>query len=269
MRLGLLPNVLRDKNLSYTKEVIDFLREQNPAPHVFLLKEFEGLIEGVNFDTLSSLCQNCDFAVILGGDGTILDKISCLAKFNTPFLGINLGSVGYLTSTEKSTGKKALTKLLAGNCKTEKRIMLETSLQGTTHTALNDIYIKSFKLTDIALFINGEYTGNYNADGVIISTPTGSTAYNLSAGGPVVDPCLDVIIITFICPHKLNVRPLVVSGDACIHLEVKNKEGVSIFVDGRGFTLTQKIIIKKSVYYAEIVRTSEQNFYDVLRRKLN
>jgi len=279
-RIGVLPNIDKDINLEYTKSIVLWLQEKGYKP--FVMKKFSNTLDGCEyFDTMHDLCRESDFIVVLGGDGTILDKASIAAKFDTPLLGINLGTLGYLTDVEKSEGKKALEKVFRNEYTIERRIMLELDLDNGTdnekHIALNDIYVirgDMSKMITTNIKINGQYIDTYRADGVIVSSPSGSTAYNLSAGGPVVKPDLDIMLITPICPHKIYSRPSVVSGNdvVTIQLDEMSSDDAVISVDGKNIGNLNKgdtINISKSKYCTSIMRTNNLGFYDILRNKFS
>ena len=180
-----------------------------------------------------------------------------------------MGYLGYLTGCDKNNAFAAIDNLLKKNFFIEKRLMLQMG----KNLALNDICIgKNFdaRLTEFDLFINNNMVESYRADGIIISTPTGSTAYNLSAGGPIVKPNLPVLILTPICPHSLYSRPLIISCKDKIKILIKNKSnGVKIIFDGQEiFSCKKEIYIKQAKVYAYIIKFKQENFYNVMRMKL-
>lgn len=279
-KIGVLPNTDKDVNLEYTKDIVSWLLDKGHNPLV--MQRFSETLECCDYyESMHNLCKESDFVVVLGGDGTILDKAPIAALFDTPLIGINLGTLGYLTDVEKSEGKNALEKVFKGEYAIERRMMLELTLNNSKddskHIALNDICIVRGAMSRMILTninINGQYIDNYKADGVIISSPSGSTAYNFSAGGPIVKPDLDVMLITPICPHKIYSRAAVVSGNdtVSIQLDDTSNEDVIISVDGKnigGFKRNDVINISKSKYYTSIIRTNNLGFYDVLRNKFS
>ncbi|MCL1936714.1 MAG: NAD(+)/NADH kinase [Defluviitaleaceae bacterium] len=265
--IGIFPNTTRDINLEYTRNLISWLIINKCNIYV---TECNQDLENVVFTTIDIICKKCDFVIFLGGDGTILQKAPICAKFNIPLIGINLGSVGYLTDVDKEDGTLAIGKVLQKNYRIEKRMLIETKVKGETKTALNDICITKkdqTKLITLTIKVNGEYIDTYRGDGIIVSTPTGSTAYNLAAGGPIVKPDICAIIVTPICPYKIYSRPLVLSGDDIVTISSNDYFCTSVSVDGYMDNLTEEITIKKSINKASIIRTHKQNFYDVLRKK--
>jgi len=203
-KVGIISNFDKDAGLKVTKTIADFL-EQKGADLLMLENMAKPLNMGRYAVSEKELYNESDFLVVLGGDGTILGAGRKAAIYDTPLLGINLGTLGYLTDVEKSGAKTSLEKVLKGDYKIEKRMILEGFISSKGKSgilALNDVCIfrGSFsKIVKLNLFINNEYLYTYRADGVIISTPTGSTAYNLSAGGPILKPDVQMVVITPIC----------------------------------------------------------------------
>ena len=220
--------------------------------------------------------DGADFALVLGGDGTMLSAAKSAALRGIPIMGINLGKLGYLTTAERSGAAAALEAVAAGRFRLDRRIMLEAALPGgKTLCALNDVCLsKNTALRPCAfeLRVNGELIGEYAADGLIVATPTGSTAYNLSAGGPVMKPDAEMIALTPVCPHNLRARPLVISSGDAAAIKNTNPGNAGIIVSSDGaeaFLLPPggEIEIKKSPLSVGIIRTREIGFYDILREK--
>lgn len=221
-----------------------------------------------------------DLLVVLGGDGTLLSAARLMKGRNVPILGVNLGGLGFLTAV----GMKELTPLmpaiLSGDFSVEKRMMLSTSiLRGGSvvgeYTVLNDAVINKgamARIIQIKAEVNGEFLTTFRADGLVLSTPTGSTAYSMSAGGPIITPSLDCIIVTPICPHTLTNRPLVVTEDAVIRVTVSMSDGdVYLTLDGQiGRPLRKGDIIevKHAGEHVHLVRPSSRSYYRLLREKL-
>ena len=231
-----------------------------------------------NIPSEKSFDTTATFAVSIGGDGTFLSTARFYAKYSTPVLGINLGHLGFLAQIGHKNLKQGLEYLINGNFVIQNRIMLDANTGTQKLSALNDIVIKGCEIsrtTRIYLSINGQDICDYLADGIIISTPTGSTAYNLSAGGTIISPVIDAIAITPICPHNLSVRPLIISGEEKIQIKTENNSGyVCITADGQdNFKLKNGdyINVEKSTQCAKLVmlKAAENNFYSILREKLN
>ncbi|MCL2610292.1 MAG: NAD(+)/NADH kinase [Defluviitaleaceae bacterium] len=249
-KIGIIANETRDINYEYRDYILSSLPEIN-----FLLP-------GQN---LEQFIKNCDICIVLGGDGTILNYARLCARYETYIHGINLGSVGYLTDVSKENGIEAIKNLLAGNFIKEDRMMLKCE----DHIALNDICIVKgsyAKMISLELSINGEYVDSYKADGIIISTPTGSTAYNLGAGGPILEPLLDNIIITPIAPYRLLNRPIVLSANSEIKVKAANSE---LVVDGVNVFCAEEYTVKKSAHSVGILRTQKTNFYNIMKEKFS
>ena len=222
-----------------------------------------------------------DLFIALGGDGTLLSLVREARPTNAPFIGINAGMLGFLTEIKLKDMKSALTKVLKGDYEIDERISLETEVEGLNGRvkslySLNDTVISALKgrLITLDVHVNDEYLNSYRADGIIISTPTGSTAYSLSAGGPIVSPKLNGIIITPICPHMLSNRPIIVPDDSVLKIFVKVKGGneVKVTADGQMECLVAKdspIIIRKTAAPVKLVVPSKNSFYEILRQKLN
>ena len=209
-----------------------------------------------------------DFTLVVGGDGTLLKAARFYASSQIPVLGINLGRLGFLSQAGVNEVKKTVKSVLNQNYSVEERLMLTS---GDYH-ALNDFVIKGCATSRTSKFyleINDKFVCDYIADGLIISTPTGSTAYGLSAGGPVLYPTLDAIVIVPICPHTLNARPLVVP--SCEMITVKTSDRLlSVAIDGFDTTnCVDKISISVSENKAKLAFINDESFYSVLRNKLH
>ena len=226
-------------------------------------------IEAQIFD-IDNLKTGSDFAFVIGGDGTILKAARFFAKHSTPIFGINLGRLGFLSQSPKENLAKSVLKILDGKFHVEERIMLQSG----ENIALNDFVIKGNTLgrtARLSLKINGKPVCDYLADGLIISTPTGSTAYGLSAGGPVLSPNLGAFVVVPICPHTLTARPLVIPDNELISISVNDCEnGFVVSTDGQSFYECKcDIEIGKSDYKAKLALLEDADFYYVLRDKLH
>ncbi len=226
--------------------------------------------------TTDNFLPDVTFAIVLGGDGTILKTARFYSKYGVPILGINLGRLGFLSQAKATQVEDAIDYVLKGTFKVEDRIML-TALDGKMN-ALNDIVIKGdgFSRTSrLYVHINDNIVCDYLADGIIISTPTGSTAYTLSAGGPILFPTLDAMVIVPICPHTMNARPIVIPSCEVIKVtSSQNKPLLKISADGQNtfdLGLNESIEIKKSEFCAKLLLLNLQknSFYSVLKEKLH
>jgi NAD+ kinase len=226
------------------------------------------------------LAESTDLILVLGGDGTMIATARMIGDHEVPVLGVNFGRLGYLAEFRIDELYPALESILSGNYRLEKRVMLHVDLVGAessipTNRVLNDVVINKSALAriiEIDVYLNQQFVNSFRADGLIISTPTGSTAYNLSAGGPVVFPSMNAIVITPICPFTLSNRPIVVPDDAVIELLLKTeKEEVSLTLDGQvGFPLKvgDRVVIRKSRTTFNLVQPSNRNYFELLRDKL-
>ena len=226
---------------------------------------------GISASTLNidELKDGFDFVFVIGGDGTILKTARFYAKFQTPVFGINLGRLGFLSQSSKEDLEKSVDKILEGEFIVEERIMLQSG----NYTALNDFVLKCSSMGRTSKFIlkiNGKPVCDYLADGIIISTPTGSTAYGLSAGGPVLTPSLEAFVIVPICPHTLTARPLVISDNEKITVCVDEAKEHYLYADGQENILFNKEInIEKSTLKVKLALLENSDFYSVLSDKLH
>jgi len=227
-----------------------------------------------------NLAAAVDLVLVLGGDGTMIATARMIGDEEVPVLGVNYGSLGYLTEFRIEELYDALEMILADNYRLDKRVTLAVELQRgadvvTRNRVLNDVVINKSALAriiEIEAYLNKQFVSSFRADGLIVSTPTGSTAYNLSAGGPIIFPSMNAVVITPICPFTLSNRPLVVPDDAVIELLMKtDQEDVSLTLDGQvGFPLRvdDRVVIRKSRTTFNLIQPSNRNYFDVLRDKL-
>jgi NAD+ kinase len=221
-----------------------------------------------------------DFVVVLGGDGTLLSTARCVARAGIPILGINLGSLGFLTEVKEEEIEQALVNVDAGYCALSLRTMLHCQVQRdgkcvATYDALNEVVMNQSavaRITDFEVRVNGAFVANYKADGVIISTPTGSTAYSLAAGGPILSPDVPGFVITPVASHALTNRPLVVQDTAIIEARILvTREQAFLTVDGQqGTPLAENDLVRcqKSQFPVKLFKLAGRSFFDVLRTKL-
>jgi len=227
-----------------------------------------------------TLCEKIDILIVLGGDGTLLSAARALGGNRVPILAVNLGGLGFLTSVTLDELYPLLEHVLAGKHRTSERMMLDAEILRNGQTAerqcaLNDAVGNKgalARMLDFDVSVNGDAVGRYRADGIIVATPTGSTAYSLAAGGPIVDPDLDAFIITPICPHMLTNRPLVIPGTAKVELDFAAADDpVYLTLDGQiGFELKAKdrVVISKSSNRVALIRPPSKTYFEVLRSKL-
>lgn len=222
---------------------------------------------------IDSLQTDITLAIVVGGDGTLLRAARFYARYSVPVFGVNLGRLGFLAQSSLSDIKNSIQKIVDGEVICEDRLML--SANPGRLTALNDIVIKSESFSRTArlfVVVNGNKVCDYLADGLIISTPTGSTAYNISAGGPILVPRLNAFIIVPICPHSLNARPLVIpANEKIIIASTDNTKRLKMSADGQNtytVAIDSNIVIKRHKNRAKLMLLNDRSFYSVLREKL-
>ncbi len=235
---------------------------------------------GVPSVAREELAAQVDLMIVLGGDGTLLSAARALGTHKVPILAVNLGGLGFLTSVTLDELYPLLEQVVAGKHLTSERMMLDAEVLRSGHAAepqcaLNDAVVNKAALArmlDFDVHVDGNHVGRYRADGLVVATPTGSTAYSLAAGGPIIDPDLDAFVITPICPHMLTNRPLVIPDTARIDLDfTAAEEPVFITLDGQiGFQLKPKdhVTITKSKNRVSLVRPPTKTYFQVLRSKL-
>ncbi len=277
-KVMIVPNIAKDNNLNCLREVVELIGNR---AEIYLDAIYSSYgIENVIFKDKETAYKAVDMILVLGGDGTLLATASLAAAYDVCVLGVNLGRLGFLAEVERSEMKDCIDKLFSGQFVIEKRMMLSAcveKLNGETiqFDALNDIVITkgiNATLMDFDMCICNEFVDDYKSDGIIISTPTGSTAYSLSAGGPILSPHLEAILVTPICPHKLYSRAMVVSGDDYISIKTKADEifSATILADGQkkaDIKEGDKLTVKKSDKVTKLIRF-DKGFYSILRHKL-
>jgi len=236
------------------------------------------LIQDYSFLDDLKLVESSDIIISLGGDGTLLSTASKTIQSRKPIVGINFGKLGFLTEIQKETLHEAFKEIKAGEYSIEERIVLDGKSDQLDHCdifAINDIVIEKGgwpKMMEIRLFANDELVSGFSADGLIIATPTGSTGYSMSAGGPIVNPRADVIVISPICPHSLTMRPIVLPADMVIRVEVlSHPVKFSINCDGQRVNELSSpftIEIVKGKNPLRLIRTKDTSYFKVLRNKL-
>jgi len=238
-----------------------------------------GMTGGVDMNLVA---RDADLMLVLGGDGTLIGVARLLEGRKVPVLGVNLGSLGFLTEFTVAEMYPALERALAGDYKYEDRIMLAADLsfdgkKAASYTALNDVLIhrgETSQLITVRVEVNGELLNLYTADGLIISTPTGSTAYNLSANGPIVYPSLNAIIITPVCPQTLSIRPIVIPDSGTIGISIAPRakgNTAEAVVDGQvafGINTRSRVAIRRSGDVTRIIQSPYTSYYKLLRGKL-
>lgn len=274
MNIGVYVNELKDKNFVYTDRLIKIM--QKKKIDFALFNNYKGTAINVCLLDLKSLVAFGDLVIVLGGDGTILQVIKECAKQNTPVVGINLGHLGFLADIEKNQLEQLFGLLENNAYHIEERSLVEAYYGGKEFLALNDIVIskgENTRLINIETHVGDMLLDNYFCDGLIVSTPTGSTAYSMSVGGPILAPDIAGLIINPISSHSLHSRPVVIADGSRVGLIcTKLNIDCQLVVDGElvaKIKNNDKILIKKSKYKALLIRLDGNNFYSVLLKKLN
>jgi len=263
------------KALNATKVLIGYLESHSIDYFVIPSREWEmdsKIKEKIPF---------CDLSITFGGDGTLLSAARIFSKYGTPIIGINLGGLGFITEFGMSEVQECIECFLNGNTFYEERMMIDVDVYRSNEhifqtTGLNDLVINIgaiSRLIQLGVSTGNRFIGNYRADGIIVSTPTGSTAYSLSAGGPILEPSMAALVITPICPHSLGTRPIVVSSDEVIKIEIlsKNRQIIGT-IDGQvviNLKYMDEVIVKKSKINTKLVSSRKRSFYYIMREKLN
>lgn len=280
LKIGIIPNMEKDKDLILTGNITKWLIEKKAE--VMLNKNISTLLAKPELGfTNEEIFGAADMIIVLGGDGTLLNIARQSASYEVPLFGINLGHLGFLTEVEAEDMYPALEKVISGEYEIEKRMMLEAtvekdSIQLEKSIALNDVGITKgpfSRIISLGIYINDNFVDLYSADGIVISSPTGSTAYSLSAGGPIVSPDVKVLIITPICPHTLHSRSIVVSNEDVVKIEVcENNTEVMLTLDGQqGYKVKSGdiVTVRQSQYYTNLVKLRGRSFFQVLRQKMS
>lgn len=279
-----LTNQPKDEDLKITRYICEYMRQRGKQCDYMVFAPNKEQVDSGNRNPLN-LPRSVDCILVLGGDGTLIQAAMDTLYLDIPLIGINLGNLGFLAEVERSNISSALDRLIQGEWKQEERMMLSGILRKTDaepekYHALNDIVLTregSLRIVTYDIFVNGQFLNSYHADGLIVSTPTGSTGYNMSAGGPIVEPKAKLILVTPICPHTLNTRSIVLSAEDEIEVKIavgKNKDvqKVEVNFDGRSRETLQtgdSIIINQSKLVTKLIRLSEESFLEVLHKKIS
>lgn len=278
-----IPNILKSESYQLTCDIVEWL--SNHHYEVFVTEDVGNLygLESYNTDKKEAL-RKAECAIVLGGDGTILSVARETASYNLPILGVNLGRLGFLAEVDPQDILKTLEEVGAGKHFTESRMMLQTKIieDGKVINlglALNDIVATRgaiSRMVGYSVYVNDELVNTFYADGIIVSTPTGSTAYNLSAGGPILGPCNEMIVITPICPHSLTARSIVISSQDMVRINFGHNlksidKDLQVTIDGQHavpITNETEIFIEKATEYTRLIKLNSIDFYTLLRKKL-
>ena len=284
--IGLIGHLYNERAIYSIKRLIRFLKQRNKnfvleAETAALITDTELRDAAHQIMDIDALGQVCDLVIVVGGDGSLLRGARALAKYDVPLLGVNRGRLGFLTDIIPEDIENKVEEVLAGNFNSEKRFLLdmEVKRQGqviATADALNDVVLHPGQFIHMLQFeisVDGVFVTSQRSDGVIVSTPTGSTAYSLSGGGPILHPTLDAIVIVPMNPHTLSSRPIVVAGDSAISIMVgeHNRAEPMVTCDGHSHVDVQtgdEICIRKKPHLLKLLHPLDYNFYERCRSKL-
>ena len=274
--------IAKPRNLNTGEEVLRPLKTwlEDKGLEVFWDRDTAALIQESSSFLKSDIPSQAEMIIVLGGDGTLISVARLIEGRNIPILGVNRGGLGFLTEVTMEELYPLLERVLAGEMMIDERILLNTHIhrQGeriTQYTAVNDIVVNKgalARIIELEVYIDRQYVITFRADGLIISTPTGSTAYSLAAGGPIVHPAMGALILTPICPHTLTHRPIVLPDDVKIEV-ILNVDNVDVHatLDGQvGFALKYRDVVevRKSHHKVQLIRSPSRSYYQILRTKL-
>jgi NAD+ kinase len=284
MRIGIHSRDFQGKSKPFIEKTLDELK--NRKAEIWLSSKFvkqvkAPLLDKFKFKTfeIGDSLKSLDFFLSLGGDGTMLESVTYIGKAGVPLLGINTGRLGFLATTSRDDIDTALENLFTGNFKEDSRTLIRlnssTKLFGALNFALNDFTIMkkdTSSMITVHVHVDGELLNSYWSDGIIVSTPTGSTGYSLSCGGPLVYPKSESFIITAVSPHNLGTRPIVISDKSEITFEIEGRsKKYLVSLDSRFETVdeTVRLKIKKESFNVKLVQLPGQHYFNTLRQKLN
>lgn len=279
-KIGIITNEDKDRDFTYTRLLAESIKRHGGSPLMTDVLS-EASSSGVPCGSEQDLIDSCDYLVCLGGDGTFLKAARKVYRSRIPIMGINLGNLGYLAEVDRDNIENAVKHLMEGKYEIEKRMMLEAviSRKGKdtiTDVALNDVVITRgavSRILHVKAYINDVFVDTFPGDGLIIASPTGSTAYSLSAGGPIADPDTEVMIMTPICPHILYSRSFITKSDSVVKAVVADgfDHHAMVSLDGReGYEITNgdHVSVRKSGYSINLIKIGKVNFFDILRTKI-
>ena len=277
-RIGIIGHLERPQVGEATEKIIRW-SEKNGI-QVKICSDLASLLNRDDIESENNdIGHDCDIVISLGGDGSMLSSARAVGNQPIPILGINLGSLGFLTEVTQDQIIESLDRVRDNKYKIEERMILEASLSsenGDTFFALNDVVIdhgESTNLIGLDLFADDELVSSYNVDGIIISTPTGSTAYSLSVGGPIISPAMEAIAVSPISPHTLTLRPIIFPANSVLMIKAEFTKGkLRVSIDGKivgALKHPQKISIKRAAHKMKLIKFGDKSFYSILRKKLH
>lgn len=275
-RVALFGRKINDQDLSYVQSLIKDIEQNNQRLLIYsafyqTLKDKITFSKPIKeFNTNNDLRLECDILLSLGGDGTLLDCLPLVLDTDVAILGVNIGHLGFLTSVSRPEVSNLMSEIEKGNFDIEQHSLLNIN----NDYALNEVTLRcamAGHLLDISVYIDDEFLATYTADGIIIATPTGSTAYNMSAGGPIISPKSQCLCLTPICPHNLTTRPLVVADSSVIKLKVTEFDShVLLSIDSLSYEcqVPFECTIRKAKNLVKLIRMNNQSFFSAIREKL-
>lgn len=277
--IGIVAKKGRPEVLELIRNILPWFNQKNIE--VILENDLNISGEKVQFVERENIPTHADLLMVVGGDGTLLSVARLPGSDNVPILAVNLGGLGFLTEIRVEEVNRVLEKVFAGNFTIDRRMMLEITLSRsgggprTIFQSLNDVVVNKgavARMIDLDTFINESYLSKFQADGLIICTPTGSTGYSLSAGGPIIHPSLNLISITPICPHTLTHRPIILTDDSVIKVTLRSRnEDVFLTIDGQvGVRMEEadSIEVCRSQKSISLIKTPFRNYFEILKEKL-
>jgi NAD+ kinase len=277
-RVGICAKVVSPEAIEFSREIATELIARNVEVTLDEATHAGLQVPGARRTTKPELGQNSDLIITFGGDGTLL-SVARHAPSSVPIVGVNMGTLGFLTEIRVEEFRSVLEDVLAGRFRAEERVAFDVTVESNgvpqVYRVLNDAVINKSALAriiEMRVSVGEEFVSTFRADGLIVSTPTGSTAYNLSAGGPIIYPTMNAVVLTPICPHMLSNRPIVLPDTLPIEIEVETpNQEVFVTLDGQeGVPLVehQRVVVQKSLQPVLLVLSPSKNYFDVLRSKL-
>lgn len=277
----IITNEFKDKGLVFTEKIRRYIEARGGSCQCYSSTGDDARHAAPDS---ADIAEGTECVLVLGGDGTFIRAAAKLVDEKLPLIGVNLGTLGYLCELEAANVFDAIDELMDGHYMLEERMMLsaygiKNGIQTEAKTALNDVVIHrtgALSVVNLIVSVNGEYLNTFRADGIIVSTPTGSTGYNMSAGGPIVDPKAKMMLITPINAHNLNSRSIVISADDEVMIEIGQRrsqkdETVEVSYDGDnavGLEVGDRLVVKQAASVAKVCKLSRKSFLEILRKKM-
>ena len=277
----IITNEFKDKGLVFTEKIRRYIEARGGSCQCYSSTGDDARHAAPDS---ADIAEGTECVLVLGGDGTLIRAAAKLVDENLQLIGVNLGTLGYLCELEAANVFDAIDELMDGHYMLEERMMLsaygiKNGIQTEAKTALNDVVIHrtgALSVVNLIVSVNGEYLNTFRADGIIVSTPTGSTGYNMSAGGPIVDPKAKMMLITPINAHNLNSRSIVISADDEVMIEIGQRrsqkdETVEVSYDGDnavGLEVGDRLVVKQAASVAKVCKLSRKSFLEILRKKM-